>query len=87
MRRVSENEREQSKRWGAGSESNQISGALDEPSSNARWLSREFVPVSIVLRFHLGQELDEFGRLSDAVQISIAVVSRIKVKTSDGGFS
>jgi hypothetical protein len=50
-------------------------------------LLREFVPVSIVLPFHLGQKLDEFGRLSDAVQISITLVSRIKLKTGEGGFS
>ena len=42
------------------------------------------MPVLIIFRFHLGQELDEFGRLSDAVQISITLVSRIKVKTGDG---
>ena len=45
------------------------------------------MPVLIVFRFHLGQKLDEFGRLSDAVQISITHVARIKVKTADGRFS
>ena len=45
------------------------------------------MPVSVILRFRLGQKLDEFGRLSDAVQISITLVARIKVKTGDGSFS
>src|SRR6516164_7116803 len=63
-------------------------------STRNRWLNisafsvlGEFVPVSFILRFRLSQKLDEFGRLSDAVQISITLVARIKVKTGDGGFS
>ena len=45
------------------------------------------MPVSIIFRFHLVQKLNEFGRSSDAVQISITHVARIKVKTGDGGLS
>ena len=45
------------------------------------------MPISIVLRFHLGEEPNEFGRLADTVQKGIAGVARIQVKTADGGFS
>src|SRR5262249_34960374 len=48
---------------------------------------REFAPVSVVLRFHLDEELDEFRRLTDAVQQRISRVSRVKVKTCNRGFS
>ena len=45
------------------------------------------MPVSIILRFHLGQKLDEFGRLPDALQVKITLVAGVKVKTGYGGFS
>src|ERR1051326_2343486 len=47
----------------------------------------EFLAVSIILRFHLGQELNEIRRLTDAVQKSIAGVSGIEMKTADRRFS
>ena len=47
----------------------------------------EFEQVFIILRFHLGQKLDEFGRLPDAIQISIALVARIELKAGNGGLS
>src|SRR5262249_52996688 len=79
----------------AGSRSPRIfDNANDNRSRAIGWVNisafsvlGEFVPVSIILRFHLGQKSDEFGRLSDAVQISITLVARIELKTGDGSFS
>ena len=45
------------------------------------------MPVPIVLRFHLGKKLNEFGRLTDSVQKRIAGISRIEVITGDRRFS
>src|SRR4051794_23746216 len=50
-------------------------------------LLAEFVTVFVVLRLHLRHELDKFGRLTDAVEISLALESGIKVITVDSGFS
>src|SRR5204863_5953900 len=65
----------------------------DEPGDERCWegggarLLRELVTISIVLRFHLGEELNEFGRLLNALQKCVAGVSRIKMVAADGGLS
>ena len=48
---------------------------------------REFVPIFLVLRFHLGEKLNELWRLTDAIQTNITGVAGIKVKTGDRRFS
>jgi hypothetical protein len=47
----------------------------------------KLAPVSFILRFHLRHDLDEFGRLSDTVQISITLEQGVTGKTSGGGFA
>ena len=43
--------------------------------------------VLVVLRFHLRHELDEFGRLSDAVQKGIMLEQGVTPKTRGGSLS
>jgi len=59
---------------------------LQSPASFCRALT-ELVPVSFVLSFHLSHELNEFGCLSDAAQISVTREQRVTGKTRDGAFS
>src|SRR5690348_2878450 len=49
--------------------------------------SGEFAPVSVVLRFHLAEELNEFRRLPDAIQKGVTSVTGIEVKAGDSRFS
>jgi len=45
---------------------------------------REFLAVSIVLCLHVGEKLDELGRLADAIQEMVAGIARIQVVTRNG---
>src|SRR5262249_11887497 len=65
----------------------ELQRSLGRMSSRRLETLGEFAPESLVLCFHLGEELNEFWRLADAIQISIAGVSGIEVKARDGSFS
>ena len=48
---------------------------------------RKLAPVPFILRFHLRHELDEFGCLSDAVQVRITVEQGVAGKARCGSLS